>query len=168
MLRLLSAITFVFLSTCPAFADPIPTTQPVQLTAEAPIVSDDNCLVQRFRIDIAKGTPDGFITSEWVSTERDACLYPSAKDQPQTVTITVVAMVGRRDCVIHMSYAMVSACRAFEGAKNAKIKDFIHLDAQSGPHALEEKIRLGDYAGQPLVVTISPKAYLKANPQGGE
>jgi hypothetical protein len=168
MLRLFAAITFAFLCTCSAFADPAPTTQPVQLTVEPPIVSDNNCLVQRFHVDIAKGAPDGFITSEWVATERDGCLYPSAKDQPQTVTITVVAMVGRRDCVVHMNYAMVSASRAFEGVKNAKIKDFIHLDAQSGPHALEEKIRLGDYDGQPLFITISPKAYLKANPQGTE
>jgi hypothetical protein len=123
MQRLSAAIAFILLGACSAFADLTPTSQPVRLTTEAPIVSDDNCLVQRFRIDIAKGTPDGFITSEWVSTERDACLYPSAKDQSQTVIITVVAMVGRRDCMVHMNYAMshrappsfrVETCRGHE------------------------------------------------------
>ena len=165
MRQLSIGLLFAVLCPAPVFAAQTATTQPVQLTTEPPIVSDDNCLVQRFTIDLPKGTPDGFITLQLGGKDGGGCKYPSAKDQPQTVTVIVTAMVGRGQCMFHMDIATLHAFQAFDVPKNAKLKDIVHLDAQAGTPALEEGVRLGDYHGDPLIITVSPKAYLKANPQ---
>ena len=144
------------------------TTQPIQFTAEAPLVSDNACLVQRFRVDLPKGTPDGFVTlqigKDTDSRTTSGCRYPSASDGPQTIVITVVAMVDRGQCTFHIDLVNLSKVQAFSVPEDAKLGELVRLDARSGTREVEEEIQLGEYHGTPLIVSVSPKAYRKANP----
>ncbi len=131
-------------------------------------MSDNSCLVQRFRIELPKGTPDGFVTlqtgKDTNSPTTSGCKYPSASDGAQTIVITVVALVDRGQCTFHIDLVNLSKLQAFSVPEDAKLGELVRLDARSGMREIEEKIKLGQYHGTPLIVSVSPKAYHEANP----
>lgn len=137
--------------------------QEVWVTAESPIVADEHCVVQRFYLDLPKGTPEGFVTLKLSGHDGGGCVYPSAKEQARRIEVNVVTIIASGRCALHVNFLSKTRLQELSVADNAKTGDLVHLSTEGGGHALEEDISLGEFNGFPLLLAISPKACQNAN-----
>jgi hypothetical protein len=147
----------------------------VKVTALPPVVVNDMCLVRQIEVEIAKGTPDGLLVQEfrWKqgdglgSSHAGGSGYRTSKTEAHRKTITFVAVLthgeGGADSPQRLSFYMSDGSKTIcethgDAPAAAKMVDVLRLDVKEGSYSIEERIRIGEYGGLPIHITVSPKA----------